>query len=199
MLWQLKGTTVSWGASGTALLAGQGKELSCSALLWPHLEYCVQFWIEHPKESYQDEGSKGQDVWGVDGITWFAQLRGEETEGRSQCSLWSSQGWGERQALISSLWWPAIGPKGTNSMELWQGRFRLDITKRFFTGRVVGHWNREVVTPAGVQEVFGQWSYKYGWIFCGPVWSQEFKSMRLMGPFQFVILYYSVIPVAKPP
>ncbi|KFP99696.1 hypothetical protein N329_02346, partial [Haliaeetus albicilla] len=29
-----------------------------------------------------------------------------------------------------------------NEMKLHQGEFRLDIRKRFFTERVVGHWTR---------------------------------------------------------
>jgi len=29
-----------------------------------------------------------------------------------------------------------------NGINLHEGRFRLDIGKNFFTGRVVGHWNR---------------------------------------------------------
>ena len=71
----------------------------CTVLLWSHFEYCTQFWVsqykkglktiwECPKEGYKyGEDSRGENVWVGADISWFAQSRAEEAEGRSYGSL----------------------------------------------------------------------------------------------------------------
>lgn len=73
------------------------------------------------------------------------------------------------------------------------GDIRLYIRKRFFTQRVVGHWNRlsrEVVPAPSLLEskTVGGYSQVHGvTLGVGPVQGQALDSMILVNPFQFSI------------
>ena len=75
--------------------------------------------------------------------------------------------WGDLMAVYSFLMGGSGGGRadllslGTsgrtrgNGMKLHEGKFRLDIRRRFFTEKVVGHWNRlprEVVMAPSLSE-----------------------------------------------
>lgn len=82
---------------GTASRAGQRRGLSCSALMWSHLEHCVPLWApqytkntakEHPKEGCEGaEVSGGEAVWGTTELSWSVRSGGDWGETSLQSQL----------------------------------------------------------------------------------------------------------------
>ena len=90
-----------------------------------------------------------------------------------------------------------------NSFKLRQGRLRLDIRRKFFTQRVVTHWNRlpkEVVDAPSLEALKARLDVALGslvWWLATLHIAEGLKLNDHCGPFQLRLFYDSMISKVK--
>ncbi|GAB0184941.1 hypothetical protein GRJ2_000959400 [Grus japonensis] len=138
-----------------------------STLVRPHLEYCVQLWGPQYRrdmellERIQRRATKL--IRGLEHLSCEDRLRElglfslekRQAPGRSNCSFPVPEG-AYRKAGEGLFIRECSDRTRGNGFKLKEGRFRLDVRKKFLTVRVVRYWNRfprEVVAAPSL-EVF---------------------------------------------
>ncbi|GAB0178802.1 hypothetical protein GRJ2_000345500 [Grus japonensis] len=116
-----------------------------SSLMRCHLEYCIQVWSpQHKKDMELSEWVQRRAtkmIRGLEHLSGVVQPAEEKAPGRSYCSLPVPKGAYNKAG--EGLFTRACSDRTRdNGFKLKEGRFRLHTRKKFFTMRVVRHWNR---------------------------------------------------------